>query len=238
MAQVERDVVVVQALHDVAVEAGGERHQLDAGEHLRALQRHAARHDEADVAGAEDHHALAGHVALQVDELLRGTGGVDAGAAGARGAQRAARTLAAAHREDDRLGGDDLHAVRARNAGHGVRLAVHGEDGRVGLDLDAHLAGAVDVALRVLGAGQLLLEAVQAEAVVDALAQNAARVVLALENEQVVDAILLRRNGSREARRASADDENVHTLVIHLSSPPSSRREWCRPADGSRRRTW
>ena len=119
-----------------------------------------------------------------------------------------------------------------------MRLAVHGEDGRVGLDVNAHLAGAVDVALRVLGAGQLLLEAVQAEAVVDALAQDAAGVVLALEHKQVVNAVFLRRNGSREARRARADDENIHALAVHLSSPPSSRREWCPPADGSRRRTW
>ena len=239
MGKIQRDVVVIEALHDVAVEAGAKRHELHTRQHLRALQGHAARHDQADVTRTEDDAALARHVAQQVNKLLRGAGGVDAGAAGARGGQRAARTLAAAHRQNDRLRLDDLHPLRGRDAGHKVVFAVHVKDGGVGLDLDAHLGSLIDIALGVLGAGQLLLEAVEAKAVMDALAQDAARVMLTLDNEQIVDAVFLRRDGGSQTRRARADDEDVYKLLFHCLSPPSSSRPGCcPPAVGCCRRTW
>ena len=170
MAEIQRNIVVIEALNDIAVQAGRERHQLGTGEDLRALQRHAAGHDQADIAGAEDHDALAGHIAHEVDVLLRSTGGINTGAAGTRRRQRATRTLAAAHRQDDRLRLDDLHALRGRDTGHQMVFAVHRKDSGIGLDLNAHLGSLVDIALGVFGAGQLLLEAVQTKAVVDALA--------------------------------------------------------------------
>ena len=53
MRQKKRDVIVLKTLDDVAVEAARKRHQLDTREHLSALERHPARHDEADIAGAQ-----------------------------------------------------------------------------------------------------------------------------------------------------------------------------------------
>ena len=37
VAQIQRNVIVVQALYNVAVQAGGIRHQLHTGQHLRTL---------------------------------------------------------------------------------------------------------------------------------------------------------------------------------------------------------
>jgi hypothetical protein len=55
--EVERDVEVVQALHDVARQAVGVRHQLEHAHHLHPLQDQPPRHDQADVARAEDRDA-------------------------------------------------------------------------------------------------------------------------------------------------------------------------------------
>ena len=232
MAQIKRNVIVVQALNDVAVQAGGEGHQLHAGQHLRALQGHAAGHNQADVAAAQDDHPAAGHIAHEVDELLGRAGGVDAGAAGAGGAQRAAGPLAAAHGQDDGACLEHLQAMLGADAGDPA-VFLNRENRRVALDIDAQFTGAVDVPLGVFRAGQFLLEAVQAEAVMDALAQDAAGVVFALQDEQVIDAVLPGGDGGGQTRRARADHQHIHPLnavclLGHVSSPPSSRPEWCR----------
>ena len=245
MAEHEGDIVVLQALDDVAVEAAGIGHQLHAGQHLGALKGHAAGHDEADIATAEDDHALAGHIALKVDKFLRRAGGEHARAARAGRGQRAAGPLAAAHGQHDGPGLKELHALVPAHSGHEA-LAVHAEHGGAAAHLDAHLLHAIDVALGIFGAGQLLLEAVQAEAVMDTLAQNAAHLVFALQHQQVFHARLTRGDGRRHACRARADDQHVHILHLaakflaqHIRHPPfAPLRRWCLPAGGFRRRTW
>lgn len=82
MGQIQGNVEVLQALHDVAGQAAGIRHDLHAGQYFGTFQRHAAGHDQADVAAAEDEHPLAYQIALHVDIALGSTGGVDAGGAG------------------------------------------------------------------------------------------------------------------------------------------------------------
>ena len=78
VAQKERDIVVVQALHDVALESAGVRQKLGHALDVRALKRHAARHDETDVARAENDDAPADHVALDIKVALCGAGGENA----------------------------------------------------------------------------------------------------------------------------------------------------------------
>ena len=168
VGEIKRNVKVIEALHDVSRQTAGIRHDLDAGEHLRALERHAARHDETDVARAENDDAPADHVALDIKVALCSAGGENACRTGARDGDRAAGALAAAHREDDglclkvliaALGGDDVNVlVRGDVQHHGVQTDVH-----------AGLAYHVDKAAGILRAGQLFLEIVQTEAVVDAL---------------------------------------------------------------------
>ena len=103
VGEIKRNVKVIEALHDVSRQTAGIRHDLDAGEHLRALERHAARHDETDVARAENDDAPADHVALNIKVALCSAGGENTCRTGARDGDRAAGALAAAHREDDGL---------------------------------------------------------------------------------------------------------------------------------------
>ena len=85
VTQVERNAEIVEALDDVPLEAAGIGHQLRDGEDLCALERHAAGHDEADVAAAEDDDAAADHAALDVDKALRRPGGSRCLRGGSRG---------------------------------------------------------------------------------------------------------------------------------------------------------
>ena len=214
VVELERNAVVDQALHDVAVEARGIRHELRDELHLGALPRHAARHDEADVAAAEDHDLAPGEEALHVHEPLRAARGVDAGRARAGDRERAARALAAAHREDDRAGAEPDEPARGV---HADDLAVlrDGEDHRVGPDLRAGLRRLLHEPPRVFGAGELLAEVVQAEAVVDALAQDAARGGVALQHDDSrVRPRLARRDRGREAGGTAADDDHVGDVVV------------------------
>ena len=83
VGQVQRDGKIVETLHDVAHAPRRIGLDLDDGEHRAADQGEPARHDEADVAGADDHHASTGNAPLDVHEALGKTRGVHARRAGA-----------------------------------------------------------------------------------------------------------------------------------------------------------
>ena len=219
VAQEQGDAEVVQALDDVPLEAAGVGHQLHAGVDLGAQEGHAAGHDEADVAGAQDDHLFAGHDALQIGELLGGAGGEDAGAALAGGAQGAPGPLAAAHAEDHGLGLNLLEAVLPGHAGDHL-VGGHVDDHGLGLIGDLIGQDLFDEPLGVLGAGQLLLEGVEAEAVVDALLEDAAQPLFTVQDQDVAGAGFIGADRRSQARRAAADDENIR--ITHCS--PSSKR--------------
>ena len=208
VAELQGDAVVVQALDDVALQAAGIGHDLRHDLDLCALEGQTAGHDEADVAAAQDDHLPAGHIALHVDQTLGRTGAVDARGTEARDVQRAAAALTAAHGQDD---GPRLDLEQAVNLVHGGDDLVRadGEDHGQELIFDAALKHLVDEALGVLGAGQLLLEGVQAEAVVDALVQDAAQLVVALQDQDAPIPGVVCGNRCRKTGGAAADDNNI-----------------------------
>ena len=85
VAQLQGDAVVIQALDDVPLQAAGIGHQLRHALDLGALQGHAAGHNQADVAAAQNDHLSARQIAFQVDKALGGAGGEDSRGAGAPG---------------------------------------------------------------------------------------------------------------------------------------------------------
>ena len=228
VVELERDAVVDEALHDVAVQARGIRHELGDELHLGALPRHAARHDEPDVAAAEDDDLAPGEEALHVHEPLRAARGVDAGRARAGDRKRAARALAAAHREDDRAGAE-AHEAALRVHADDLAVLRDGENHRVGPDFGAGLLGLLHEAARVFGPGELFAEVVQAEAVVDALAQDAARGGVALQDDDArVRPRLARRDRGGEAGGTAADDGDVADVAI-VGSQVAGRRSQVGP---------
>ena len=213
VAELQRNVKVVEALHDVALQTAGIGQQLRHDQHLRALERHAAGHDEADIAAAEDHDPAAGHIALHIDQPLRRTGRVDARRAVAGDIQRAAAALTAAHGEEDGLRVDLDEALLAVD-GRDVLVLADGEDHGVELVFDLPPKRLRDVPRGVFRPGQLLAEGVQAEAVVDALVQNAAQLHVALQNQNAAAPGVIRRDRGRQTGRAAADDDNV---IFHFA---------------------
>ena len=69
----------------------------------------------------------------------------------------------------------------------------------------------VDKALRVLGTGELLFKVRQAKPGVDALAQDAAQVLLALHDGHARSGLMRGQRGSH-AGRSAADNDHVERL--------------------------
>ena len=204
MRQHERYAEVVETLDDVPFQTAGIRHELRDQLHLSALEGHAASHDEPDISRAEDDDLLARHIALDVHEPLRRACREDACRTVAGDVKRSAGLLTAAHSEDDSLRLYPEHAV----------LAVHRGDGAVGGDVHDHgvelvlyapFKSLTDEAVGVLGACQLLLEGVQTEAVVNALVEYAAELLVALEDDHAARSAVVCGYSRRESRGTSAD---------------------------------
>ena len=208
VAEVERNSEIVEALDDVALQAAGIRHQLSNGEDLCALERHAAGHDEADVAAAKDDDAAANHAALDVDKALRRTRRIDARRTEAGDVQCAAWPFAAAHGEDDALRLNCKAAVGGIERGHGL-VRRDAEHHGVQQERDVPLRSLINESLGIFRAGQLLLEGVESEAVVDALVEDAAELRVPLQNQDVPAARVVRGDRRSKARRTAADDEHV-----------------------------
>ena len=218
VAELERNAEVVQTLDNIALQTAGIRQQLRYNQHLRALKRHAPRHNEANVAAAENDDSAAGHEALHVDEPLRCTGGINARRAVAGDVQRAAASFPAAHGQDDRACVDldqSFLAVDRRN----MLICADGQYHRVEFIFDLAFKRLRDVTRSVFRAGQLFAEGVQAEAVVDALVQNAAQLHVALKDQDALAACVICRDSRRQTGGAAADDDNV---IFHLSCTSSS----------------
>ena len=224
VGQIQRDIIIVQALHDVARQTAGIRHHLNAGQHLRALQRHAAGHDKADIARAQNHHAAAHHVALNVQIPLGRARGEYASRARARDGNGAARAFAAAHAQHDGRGLQHNVAVLFID-GVDAFFRRDGQHHRVRLYLYVRLAHQLDEAARVLGARELFFKIMQAEAVVDALVEDAAQRVVALQEQDAARAALVRGLGRRQPGGACADDDDVVPVILHDAGPLPS---WCR----------
>ena len=69
----------------------------------------------------------------------------------------------------------------------------------------------------VLRAGELFFEVVQPKAVVDALVQDAAKLLVPLDDDDFLGSVLVGGAGGGKAGGASADDDDV---VFHVTCPP------------------
>ena len=112
MAEVERNVVIHQALDIIAGQTRQERHHFENTFHFCTFKGEAAGHDHADIAGTQNNKAFAGHKSFHVHPALGGTGGKYSRWARAGDADLSARFFATAHREDDGPG-LDIHNTAA-----------------------------------------------------------------------------------------------------------------------------
>ena len=161
-----------------------------------AFQGHAAGHDEADVATAEDDDFLTGQIAFHVDHALRCTGRKDASRTITGDTDGTACTFAASHGEDDRLALYFHQAVSRADSRNGL-VGIDAEDHGVDEDFDFRfILDQVIAALCVARAGQFFFEVMEAETIVDALLEDAASFAVTFEDENFFSAVLPSAVGS------------------------------------------
>ena len=225
----QRDPKVLKAVLDVAVQPVGIGHKLVDALDFEAFQGASTRHDETDVARPQDHDAVSGAQVLDVDVTLGEARGVYTSRTAARDFDLEAGALATAHGEHHRAAGEAGHTVFAHDGDAVCRVFssafVDAERHGPEHDIDAGLAHAVDETLGVFGAGELFFEMGEAEAGVDALAQDAAKMLVALD-DYGRRAGFVRCEGSSHARGAAADDDDVVIVCFNLSHASSPPRRW------------
>ena len=210
--RMQRNAEIIEALHDIASQTARRGVDLEHAGHARAREREAARHDEADVARTKDHHIAARSTALQVHEVLRRPGREHARRARARRSERASAAFARARHKHRRARRNGLLALRRhdfhRNVARAFAAVFHAQHARIANDVHIEALERRELARSVFGTGEFLAKTVQAEAIVDALLQNAALVAFAID-EHHTRAFARSRSSRGDARRAAADNSNV-----------------------------
>ena len=97
--------------------------------------------------------------------------------------------------------------VRGHFQHHGVQLHLY-----------AGVLEHLNKAPGILRAGELLAKAVQTKAVMDALVQNAAQFLVALQNKDVAQTAFPCLAGSSKARGAAADNDQINHCSFLLLS--------------------
>jgi len=177
----EEGTTIIQVTHNDAWAAYGSRIiQLQDGMYGAPLQYEPSSHDHADVPGAQDHKLLAGHVAVHIDQLLGQTRGEYPGRPAAGDADGEAGLFSTTHGQYHRLR-YDLELTPLRVDGHNAPVLV--QVGHHGVQTQLHIktVQVVDEPLGIFRPGQVLIEIVQSETIVDTLMQQPARVLRSLK---------------------------------------------------------
>ena len=211
MGQVQRDIIILQALDDIPVQPAGIGHDLHAREDLCALERHPARHNQANVPAAENQNPPPDHVALHIHIALGRPRRKDACRACPGDGDGTACALPTAHRQHDAPRRKNLIAVCPAHGVHRAGRTVKREDHCVQPHLDPRTRQPLNKAAGVLRARELLLEIVQAKAVVDALIEDAAQLRVALQDQHPPGAVLMGAQSGRQSGGAAA----YYDYIIH-----------------------
>ena len=217
MAQLQRNAVVIQTLDDIPLQAARVRHQLGHDLYLRTFQGHTASHNQTDITGTQNDDFPARQISLHVHQTLGSTRGVDTGRTIARDIQGASGTLPAAHCQNNRFGFQSKQAILPVHGGYGFILR-QVENHGVELVGDLQLPDLLDKSAGIFGAGKLFLKGMEAEAVVDALVENAAQLVVAFQNQNILNTAFSGCHCCCKARGAAANDDKI--IVFHWTSPP------------------
>jgi len=210
--QMQRNAEVVQTLHHVASEPVRVRHDLEHADDFATLQDEPPRHDQPDVPRTQDGDALSRKTSHHVDELLRKAGGEHARRPSAGNVDRAARALAATHRQNHRPGLDGEDAtllVHHPNRFATARVDAHAGHVTVGDQVDVLIDGLRQKPLGVLRPGELFAKVVEPEAGMDALEQDAADLRLAVEDQDPLRARVARAECRAHSGRPAADHDHV-----------------------------
>ena len=216
MTQIQRNVVIVKTLQDISRQSRRVWHDLQYRLHVRAFERQPARHNHADISGAEDHDLPPRHPVIQIHVRLRGSGGKDACRPLSGYAKSAAGPFLAAHSQNDSLGLICTQSLSC-NCLHKAVLRKT-RDRRAGFIRDSEFFHFINKNPRVLRTGQAFPETSEPESVMNTLTQNTARFLLPFQNDNVTDTLFIQLNSRRKSGRACADDDSILADQLCIST--------------------
>jgi len=111
VAQVQRNLVVLKALHNIALKTIASGKNLEHTKNVAVLKSHTTSHDKTDITRTKDNDVLARKVAINVHKLLCKTGSENTSRTRARDLDGCTRTLTAASGNHNRAGYDVLHTL-------------------------------------------------------------------------------------------------------------------------------
>ena len=203
------------------------RFLLQHSQHLLPLQGEAPGQNHPQIAAAQDHDAIAQLPMMEIDHFLRLSGRKHTGRTRPRKGEGADCTLPASRRQDQPLK-TDLFQPAAAGQDSGLFFC-HGQHFPFRQKAHACACQTFRQSLRIGGAGQLLSEGGQAEALMEALRENAARIGQAVCQNHVPATGVPCGTGGGDARGPRADDQQLspfHDCPPEFPSPvrPFGRR--------------
>ena len=228
MTQLQRDPKVIQALHDISLQASGIWHQLCHSLNLCPFQRHTSGHDQSDITGSQDHYFFPRHKSFHVYKALCCSCRINACRTISRNVQRTSRSLSAAHGKDHSLRLDLIHSLlTAHGSDHLILTDIH--DHSVQPVLDLLLFYHPDKACCILRSCQLLLKCMKAKSIMDTLIQDPAQFLVTFQDQDALSSLFLCSQGCCQSCRASAYDHDIshhHHFLIHGPRPPLQFSCW------------
>ena len=218
MAQLQRNIIIIQTLYDISLQSSGIRHQLCNNLNLCAFKCHSSRHDQSDVAGTKDHDLPPRHIAFDIDQSLCRTCRENTCRTIARNIKCTSGTLTASHCQNNCL---CLNLEK-------TFLPVHCGDNLLWADIHNHCIQLVfniqffrliNKTSCIFRSGQFFLKCMESESVVDTLIQDSAKFFVSFQDQNTVHSAFLRRNCSRKSCRSSSNDNNI--ISSHDAMPPS-----------------
>ena len=216
VGKAKRNAKVVEALLDISCKTAGVRHKLANSVNLCALKGHSSCHNKSDITRTENYNVLTGHITLHINKLLRHTCAVDACGTVTCDVERSLGSLTASHCENDCLCLDHKDTVLGVGSGYylvGGDIENHG----VELEGDLKLSYLLLVSPSVLRSGKLLAEAVETEAVMNALTENTAKRYVSFKDKYIADSALIRSHSRTHTCRSAADNYkflSYHYLIL------------------------
>ena len=219
-----RDLVRLDAAAVVARHAAVTGFLLDNGDHMLARQHELPGHDQPQIPASEDQHFPSEVLPAQVHHLLRLPGGEDPGGTRARHGKGADAPLATAGGQDQAF---KMQFGQAAAVGqNGGSVAADPQHLRAEGKANAGVRQPLRDPVRVFRAAQLHAVSRKPEAFMQALRQNAAGLLTAVDKQDIPTARLPGGESRRDPGRARADDQKLSLHADRLPTPRSPRRPW------------
>ena len=208
MAQVQRDVVVIETLFNISWQSRRIGLHLIDSFHMSPFQCQTPCHDHANVSGSQYHHLFSRHLVVQIDISLRHSRGEYSRRTLSGYGKSSSRSLTAAHGEYHRLrlishkttGSYNSHQTIARNTGHGSICNIR----------YPKLTDLRNKSTGIFRPAEGDSESCKSETIMYALTEYTSKVLFTFNYKDIPDTLLPQLHRSAQTGRPSAHDKNIY----------------------------